>query len=37
VPVILEDGSQAIDVDNERTFRVVSDILAARRGLPAAA
>lgn len=37
VPVILGDGSQAIDVDNERTFRVVSDILSARAGLPAAA
>ncbi|HMO67486.1 MAG TPA: NTP transferase domain-containing protein [Novosphingobium sp.] len=37
VPVILTDGSQAIDVDNERTFRVVSDILSARRSLPAAA
>ncbi|MCX7863433.1 MAG: NTP transferase domain-containing protein [Novosphingobium sp.] len=30
VPVILADGSQAIDVDNQRTFRVVSEILDQR-------
>lgn len=30
VPVILSDGTQAIDVDNERTYRVVSEILARR-------
>jgi len=27
IPVILADGSQAIDVDNERTYRVVSELL----------
>jgi GTP:adenosylcobinamide-phosphate guanylyltransferase len=29
-PVILRDGSQAIDVDNDRTYGVVSEILARR-------
>lgn len=29
-PVILEDGSQAIDVDNDRTYRIVDELLAAR-------
>jgi len=28
VPVVLDDGSQAIDVDNDRTYRVVEEILA---------
>lgn len=36
VPVIFEDGSLAIDVDNERTHRVVSELLE-RRKLDAAA
>jgi GTP:adenosylcobinamide-phosphate guanylyltransferase len=31
-PVIFEDGSLAIDVDNERTYRVVEQILQARAG-----
>jgi CTP:molybdopterin cytidylyltransferase MocA len=30
-PVILEDGTQAIDVDNDRTHRVVSELLEQRR------
>jgi GTP:adenosylcobinamide-phosphate guanylyltransferase len=30
-PVIMDDGSLAIDVDNERTHRVVEDLLRARR------
>lgn len=34
-PVILADGSQSIDVDNDRTYGVVSELLA-RRSLPAA-
>lgn len=29
-PVVLQDGSQAIDVDNDRTYGVVSEILAGR-------
>lgn len=29
-PVILADGSQAIDVDNDRTYGVVSEIMARR-------
>lgn len=29
-PVILADGSQAIDVDNDRTYRVVSELLSLR-------
>jgi len=29
-PVVLADGSQAIDVDNERTYRVVEQLLAQR-------
>lgn len=33
VPVVLEDGSYAIDVDNERTHRCASQIMAQRRGL----
>jgi len=32
-PVVLLDGSQAIDVDNDRTYGVVSELLA-RRGPP---
>lgn len=34
-PVVMSDGSLAIDVDNERTYRVV-DALLARRGAAAA-
>jgi hypothetical protein len=30
-PTVLADGSQAIDVDNERTYRVCEEILARRR------
>lgn len=29
-PVILVDGRNAIDVDNDRTFRIVSELIAAR-------
>jgi GTP:adenosylcobinamide-phosphate guanylyltransferase len=34
-PVILDDGAVAIDVDNDRTLRVVEEILA-RRAMPSA-
>lgn len=30
VPVILTDGSQAIDVDNDRTYAIVGELLEAR-------
>ena len=30
-PVVLADGSQAIDVDNERTYRVVEQLLGQRQ------
>lgn len=36
VPVVLPDGSQAIDVDNDRTYRVVEELIEARRGKSAA-
>lgn len=29
-PVVLQDGSQAIDVDNDRTYAIVNEILAMR-------
>lgn len=32
VPVVLTDGSQAIDVDNDRTFAVVEQLLRQRPG-----
>lgn len=35
-PVVLEDGSQAIDVDNDRTYGVVEELLEARAGPPQA-
>jgi CTP:molybdopterin cytidylyltransferase MocA len=35
-PVLLTDGSQAIDVDNDRTYGVASEIMA-RRALPSVA
>lgn len=37
VPVVMTDGSLAIDVDNERTHRVVSDILDRRGTMKRAA
>jgi CTP:molybdopterin cytidylyltransferase MocA len=30
LPVILEDGSQAIDVDNDNSYRIVSELLGRR-------
>ena len=30
VPVVLPDGSQAIDVDNDRTYDVVAELLEPR-------
>ncbi len=36
-PVILRDGSQAIDVDNDRTYAVVSALLGERAGARSAA
>ena len=33
VPVLLSDGSYAIDVDNERTHRCASEIMARRRAV----
>lgn len=30
-PVVLTDGSQAIDVDNDRTYRIVEELLEGRR------
>ncbi len=35
VPVVFEDGSYAIDVDNERTHACASEIMAQRKGIPA--
>lgn len=35
-PVALGDGSQAIDVDNDRTYRVVEELLEARTSAPPA-
>lgn len=35
-PVTLDDGSQAIDVDNDRTYRVVEQLLEARASAPSA-
>lgn len=32
-PVIVTDGSQAIDVDNDRTYRVVAELLERREAL----
>lgn len=37
VPVVLADGSYAIDVDNERTHACATEIMARRKGLEAAA
>lgn len=31
IPVVLADGSQSIDVDNDRTYGVVAELMAARR------
>lgn len=36
-PVVLADGSHAIDVDNPRTYACAAEILRRRRELPAAA
>lgn len=33
-PVVLDDGSQAIDVDNNRTYAIVSDLLRQRTPEP---
>lgn len=30
IPTVLSDGSQAIDVDNDRTYRVVEELMARR-------
>lgn len=35
-PVVLDDGSQAIDVDNDRTYGIVEELLEARAGTPPA-
>ncbi|HMT43864.1 MAG TPA: nucleotidyltransferase family protein [Chakrabartia sp.] len=35
-PIVMDDGSLAIDVDNERTHRVVGEILAQRQSRKAA-
>ena len=32
-PVVFEDGALAIDVDNERTYRIAEWVLAGRLGL----
>lgn len=36
-PVVMTDGSLAIDVDNERTYRVVDELMARRASAPLAA
>jgi GTP:adenosylcobinamide-phosphate guanylyltransferase len=37
VPVVLPDGAHAIDVDNQRTYRVAEILLRARASAPSAA
>ena len=30
-PTVLQDGSQAIDVDNDRTYKVVEELMAKKQ------